>query len=98
MVDTPLNLMCNSDNKCTYLTQAVVGGGRYTGMKVTTGIMLWHDIDFAIPLNIHEFYLCIYIVLFNFVLFTTFNTCSSDDIVEAEFLSSTVSSALLHRH
>ncbi len=36
-----------------------VRGGRYTGMNVTTGIMLCHDMDFAIPwipLHIHGFH------------------------------------------
>ncbi len=34
-------------------------GGRYTGMNVTTGTMLCHDMDFAIPwilLHIHGFH------------------------------------------
>ncbi len=34
-------------------------GGRYTGMNVTTSIMLCHDMDFAIPwipLHIHGFH------------------------------------------
>ncbi len=31
-------------------------GGCYTGMNVTTGIMLCHDMHFAIPLHIHGFH------------------------------------------
>ncbi len=30
-------------------------GGCYTGINVTTSIMLCHDMDFAIPLHIHGF-------------------------------------------
>ncbi len=36
-----------------------IRGGRYNGINVTTGIMLCHDVDFAIPwiqLHIHGFH------------------------------------------